>query len=175
MQMLYKSAAALDRRVDDGGDFFCGDVSCSPLLLNATHAFLESLVTSFTSKYTEKRGSRPRGLHYLDGYNGIGQAEGDFIVSPYWIRNDTGCMLEYQLRHGPVHMMRDAQSHSVGIDTQTPVQIGSAEQQRLQELHHQSALVSRARTEIGACCMPVQSLLTSLTIHQLHYHNHHYN
>jgi hypothetical protein len=34
----------------------------------------------------------------------------------------------------------DAISHTVETGAQTPVQIGSAEQQRLQDLHHQSAL-----------------------------------
>eukprot|EP00966_Prymnesium_polylepis_P240964 5572866-Prymnesium_polylepis.1 len=150
VQLLYKSAAALSRRVDDGGDYHGVEVRCSELLLNATHAFLDSLVTSFTSTYRDARHTRPgnswkgslsapaSGL--LDGTDGGAAGEGDFIVSPYWIRNDTGCTLEYQIRHGP-ERYHDAESHRVEVGGQTPVAIGSQEQQRLQDLHHQSALL----------------------------------
>ena len=55
VRLLYKSAAALCRRIDDGGDYFGAEVGCTPLLLNATHAFLDSLVTSLTSEYLDSR------------------------------------------------------------------------------------------------------------------------
>ena len=85
--VLHKTAAA----IRDGHEFIGIGGRCSPLSLNVTHAFLSSLVTmvSMSQGETEQQ-LEENGADKVEESTG-----GDFIVSPYWILNATGCPLSY--------------------------------------------------------------------------------
>lgn len=169
--VLHKTAAALRHTVRDG-DYLSLQARCSPFSINLTEAFVDSLVTSLTSRHRDappvvpRDTARPLGSRrFAKGASDAPATSelrresmdaGDFLRSPYWIRNDSGCVLSYTLvadahrrkqnvaqaaaSDGAVIDPVDRESRAVDAGEQTPIRLGSAKEQREREILHRASL-----------------------------------
>lgn len=164
LTILRKTAAALKDTRALQGDYLSIQLRSSPISLNVTHAFVEQLLQSLNSEHRDASPDRPRrpstatSKKHAPADDRVEGGSGDFIESPYWIQNATGCPLRYMLvahmgarghaestpatQHGssPLTAPPERSLHRVGVSEATAIKIGSDEQQRMQEMLHRSSL-----------------------------------